>query len=232
MEPKQKRGRWIALGLGVGLIVAWGGYTVADAVIPAPGGVIKACYKKRGNLRVIDSTASCKPGKETAIQWNQTGSQGPDRPVVTNRNPWNPLAPAQPLISGELVAQNATLCSSVVGYPCTHVLGASWTEIGSFTIGGVDAPATLDVRYSGGSSCFGPVNDARYIRLKVDGKVAGETATLTTIPAVSTGQVETNVSLERTVDLSTSGTHTIGIEVWIDSGSVCALGWDVIAEAI
>jgi hypothetical protein len=76
MESKQKCGRWIALGLVVGLVLAWGGFTVADAVIPSQGGVIKGCYKKNGNLRVIDSSASCKAGKETAIQWNQTGAAG------------------------------------------------------------------------------------------------------------------------------------------------------------
>jgi hypothetical protein len=81
MEAKQRRGRWLALGLVIGLIVAWGGFTVADAVIPAPGGVIKACYKKNGNLRVIDSAASCKPGKETAINWNQTGPRGATGPA-------------------------------------------------------------------------------------------------------------------------------------------------------
>ena len=77
MEAKTKRGRWVALGLVVGLVVAWGGFSIAEAVIPAPGGVIKGCYKKNGNLRVIDSAASCKPVKETAIQWNQTGPAGP-----------------------------------------------------------------------------------------------------------------------------------------------------------
>jgi hypothetical protein len=50
------------------------GLAISSASIPAPGGVVKACYKKNGNLRVVDSAASCKAGKETAIQWNQTGS--------------------------------------------------------------------------------------------------------------------------------------------------------------
>ncbi len=80
MGAQPKRGRWIAVGLAVGLVMAWGGFTVAQAVIPAPGGVIKGCYKKSGNLRVVESSATCKAGKETAIQWNQTGPTGPAGP--------------------------------------------------------------------------------------------------------------------------------------------------------
>src|SRR5207237_955822 len=48
------------------------------ASIPDANGVIHGCYNiTNGSQRVIDTAVdSCKPG-ETAIQWNQTGPQGP-----------------------------------------------------------------------------------------------------------------------------------------------------------
>lgn len=55
---------------------------VAWATIPDQGGVIHGCYQKNnGQLRVVDSGAGpgCTPA-ETALQWNQTGPQGPQGP--------------------------------------------------------------------------------------------------------------------------------------------------------
>lgn len=52
---------------------------VAYATIPDGDGVIHGCYgTSSGSLRVIDSTAgeACNK-KETAINWNQTGPDGP-----------------------------------------------------------------------------------------------------------------------------------------------------------
>jgi hypothetical protein len=62
------------------LCLAAGG--IAHANIPDTGGVIHACFKKtspnQGTLRVIDSDKgqSCSGG-ENALDWNQTGPQGP-----------------------------------------------------------------------------------------------------------------------------------------------------------
>src|ERR1700734_1580528 len=55
----------------------------AYASIPDSGGVIHGCYLKGiGSLRVIDSPSQkCINGLETAIQWNQTGPQGPQGPA-------------------------------------------------------------------------------------------------------------------------------------------------------
>ncbi len=69
----------IALGIAAGVA---GASTVAVlATIPDAGGVIHGCYQKNvGNLRVIDtSTDTCRPS-EVAINWNQTGVQGPQGP--------------------------------------------------------------------------------------------------------------------------------------------------------
>lgn len=58
-------------GVSAGTAVAVG------AVIPDTNGVINGCYHNRaGNLRIVENTSECRPS-ETAINWNQTGSQGP-----------------------------------------------------------------------------------------------------------------------------------------------------------
>jgi len=65
----------ISFAAGVALTLVIGG-GITYAAIPGPGGVINACYKSSGVLRVIDSDKSCG-ARETAISWNQTGPQGP-----------------------------------------------------------------------------------------------------------------------------------------------------------
>lgn len=52
---------------------------VAWATIPDAGGVVHGCYQKNnGQLRLVDTLEgqACNPS-EIAIQWNQTGPQGP-----------------------------------------------------------------------------------------------------------------------------------------------------------
>jgi hypothetical protein len=48
---------------------------VVQAAIPDPSGVIHACYRANGNLRLVDKS-NCT-SSETALTWNQTGPQGP-----------------------------------------------------------------------------------------------------------------------------------------------------------
>lgn len=71
---------------------------IAYAAIPDPNGVIHGCYKtSNGSLRVIDSPAvQCEPRNETAISWNQTGSQGPQGPQgpVGPQGPEGPAGPS------------------------------------------------------------------------------------------------------------------------------------------
>ena len=51
--------------------------TAVYASIPGPGGIINGCRKNSdGSLKVIDSAATCGNGY-TALDWNQTGPQGP-----------------------------------------------------------------------------------------------------------------------------------------------------------
>jgi hypothetical protein len=63
----------VAAILALGLV----GGAIAYASIPGPDGVIHGCYKtSTGMLIAIDSAASC-PSGYTALNWNQTGPQGP-----------------------------------------------------------------------------------------------------------------------------------------------------------
>src|SRR3954451_6974922 len=64
-------------------VLALGCAGIAYSAIPDSGGVIHACFKDNGDLRVIDTAASkketCK-NNETALNWNQTGAQGAQGP--------------------------------------------------------------------------------------------------------------------------------------------------------
>jgi hypothetical protein len=64
---------WWLGGLAAGLAAA--GVVIVQAAIPDPGGVIHACYRANGNLRLVDKS-SCA-GNETAISWSQSGPAGP-----------------------------------------------------------------------------------------------------------------------------------------------------------
>jgi len=74
---RSRRRRWqMAAGALVGVAaLAVGG--MALATIPGGSGVIHGCYNDvNGGLRVVDDGTTCKD-RETAIQWNQLGPQGP-----------------------------------------------------------------------------------------------------------------------------------------------------------
>lgn len=68
---RRQRG-WLLITVAV----FFGGTGWALASIPGPDGTISACYARNGEVRIIDSTASCR-ARETAIRWNQQGIQGP-----------------------------------------------------------------------------------------------------------------------------------------------------------
>ena len=74
----QKRGgrheELVGRRFGSGL-AATGIVMIVQAAIPDPNGVIHACYRSNGNLRLVDKS-TCVAG-ETTISWNQTGAQGP-----------------------------------------------------------------------------------------------------------------------------------------------------------
>jgi hypothetical protein len=71
------RRKLAVLGVVAGILLIGG---VAYASIPGPTGVINGCRKisnpAQGALIVIDSAANC-PSGYAALDWNQTGPQGP-----------------------------------------------------------------------------------------------------------------------------------------------------------
>jgi hypothetical protein len=63
---------WWVVGLAS---LAFTVVAVVQAAIPDPSGVIHACYRSNGNLRLVDKS-NCT-SSETALTWNQTGPEGP-----------------------------------------------------------------------------------------------------------------------------------------------------------
>ena len=79
-DQGRAKGRRPSLGTALGVVavlIAMGG--VAYASIPAPGGVIRACYvDATGALSVIDSQVRACPTGSTLLTWSQTGPAGQD----------------------------------------------------------------------------------------------------------------------------------------------------------
>jgi len=76
-----KRLPLLGIPVAVGALLLAGG--VAYATIPDATNVIHGCYaSKGGELRVIDTAAGqgCDVKRETPLDWNQTGLQGPEGP--------------------------------------------------------------------------------------------------------------------------------------------------------
>jgi Collagen triple helix repeat (20 copies) len=81
---------WWAGGLVAALGIA-GIVAIVQAAIPDPSGVIHACYRANGNLRLVDKS-SCT-GNETPISWNQSGPQGPEGVAGPQGTPGSQGAP-------------------------------------------------------------------------------------------------------------------------------------------
>jgi hypothetical protein len=79
---------WIVAAI---VAVAGAAAAVANAAIPDASGVIRACYKNSGDLRVIDEGEACK-NNETLLTWGQTGPAGPQGP----RGDQGPVGPQGP----------------------------------------------------------------------------------------------------------------------------------------
>jgi hypothetical protein len=78
-------------------IVATGvaGAGLAWASIPDQSGVIHACTKDTGDVRIVDPTVTKCKTNETALQWNETGPQGPQGAPGPKGDP-GPTGPAGP----------------------------------------------------------------------------------------------------------------------------------------
>ena len=75
MEKVQRR--WVAPAVVAIMAAAIGS---AQATIPDSNGVVHACYKNNGAIRVVNSAANCK-ANETALTWSRTGPQGVPGPA-------------------------------------------------------------------------------------------------------------------------------------------------------
>jgi hypothetical protein len=64
METKPKRGRWIALGLTMGIVATWGGFGLAGS---APSS-IATCTRKNGTMKV--TTSGTCTGKNVLETWD------------------------------------------------------------------------------------------------------------------------------------------------------------------
>ncbi len=83
--------------LGACLVMGAAGAAVVSASIPGPDGVIKGCVKANGDVKIIDSAATC-PSSQQTLNWNQTGPAGST----------GPTGPQGPAGSGSVLINNLT----------------------------------------------------------------------------------------------------------------------------
>jgi hypothetical protein len=108
---------------------------VAYATIPDAQGVIHACYKASGNLRVIGS-GSCGSG-ETALDWNQSGPPGPTGPhggpalfAVVDKNGALESGTATASVRTAVGVYDVTFARDVTG--CAPIVSPGSTDLGGF----------------------------------------------------------------------------------------------------
>jgi hypothetical protein len=93
-------------------VLAIAAVAIVRAAIPDASGVIHACYKSNGDLRVVDGAPDCK-NNETTLAWNQTGPQGAPGPqgIAGPQGPQGATGPAGPAgVSGyEIIVTYGTL---------------------------------------------------------------------------------------------------------------------------
>ncbi len=128
-----------AIALAAVLVGAGAG--AGYAAIPSSDGVLSACKKADGSIKLIDPEAGQKcSGSTQLIEWNQKGPAGPAGPT----GPAGPPGPPDP-IAGEHVARFGTDtggAASATSVPC--VLGEiRLTASGAKTAGGVSAKGQL-----------------------------------------------------------------------------------------
>ena len=180
----RRLGRGALAVVAVALVAIAGGITYAVADIGG-GGVINGCYKSQnGQLRVIDpATDHCLPS-ETAISWNQTGTQGPPGPTgpqgptgpTGGTGPTGPAGPTGP--QGPPGTPATTLFAAVSG-------GCSGVFVGSGVLSVSNPfPARCDVQFNRDvSSCLamatsrrvGAIDqaDARFVTANTTGEQEG-----------------------------------------------------------
>lgn len=140
------RTRRLALGgfVLIGLLLVGG---VAYATIPDGSGVIHGCYARSGgSLRVIDAGVTNCSSKETALDWNMAGVQGPAGPQGApgpqgaagpqgQPGPAGPTGPQGP--SGLSHAYFQSASQSAIGSSPTTVVSVPSVPDGTYLMTGV-----------------------------------------------------------------------------------------------
>jgi hypothetical protein len=194
---------WPAVA-AIGLAATAGG--IAYASIPDSGGAIHGCYaSKDGALRVIDPGAgeTCDTRRETALDWNQTGPQGPQG-TQGNTGATGPAGPAGPQgPAGTSHAYSAEGGGIVLGTSPTDVVSVTVPD-GTYVVwaqthlyGGIRSTSTPEPFVS----CSLP--GSPYASTSVVLQQVATTGSFTTTHA--------NVSLVRTVTLSSGGANTVSL---------------------
>jgi hypothetical protein len=87
------RKRWLVSAPVLAVFMAGG---IAYATIPAPDGVISACYgKSGGTVRVIDSAVTKCGRNETSLDWNRQGPKGDPGPPGPKGDPGDPASASE-----------------------------------------------------------------------------------------------------------------------------------------
>ena len=118
---RRSRRAWLLAVAGLACLAAG----AAFATIPDSNGVIHACYKNGGQLRVIDPDSASCGSNETALSWNVQGPPGPPGP---------PGATGLEVIEAESATSSETLQIA------TAICPAGKTVIGG---GGVASPQSV-----------------------------------------------------------------------------------------
>jgi Collagen triple helix repeat (20 copies) len=166
---------------------------IAFASIPGPNGVIYGCYNNvNGQFRIIDnSTAQCK-NNETALNFNQTGPQGPQG-IQGPAGPQGPTGPQGP--QGQTGAQGPqgpqgdpgpqgpagdsttatfafTTSGVVVGSANTQILSktlpaGNWVVVATASVSSSvfedDGDMITNCELRNGASFIGGTSDERYV---------------------------------------------------------------------
>jgi hypothetical protein len=122
--------RSLLLGSGLAALALSAG--VAYATIPDSSGVIHACYKANGQLRVI-SSGGCASG-EMALDWNQSGPAGPPGGpalfAVVDKNGVLQSGTATAAVRTAVGVYDVTFGRDITG--CAPVVSVGSTDFGGF----------------------------------------------------------------------------------------------------
>jgi hypothetical protein len=132
--------------LGGTTLLIFMGVVLSYATIPAPSGVIYACYSKSGGtLRVFDNAVTKCGQNETQLTWNQTGPQGPIGPVGPQGvqgaiGPQGPIGPSDVYFAGKVDSAGAG--SSDVVQRTLLLPQGSWLISGKASVLRTDIPVS------------------------------------------------------------------------------------------